>query len=105
MVIKRAKFAVGHLVHHSLFDYRAVIIDVDPCFLGTVEWYESVATSRPPKDAPWYHCLVHNGVHRTYVAERNLTHDLSAEPIDNPDVELYFSDFEAGCYILEPNTN
>lgn len=99
MVATLAKFAVGHLVRHKLFDYRGVVFDVDPVFMGTDEWYDEVALSRPPKDAPWYHVLVHNGTHTTYVAERNLASDDSAEPISHPQLEEYFTKFEKGIYL------
>ena len=59
-----AQFSVGDLVHHKLFDYRGVIVDVDPEFQLTEEWYETVARSKPPKDRPWYHVLVHKGSHQ-----------------------------------------
>ncbi len=48
--ITRAQFSIGDLVDHRLFDYRGVIVDVDPNFQSTEEWYEMVAKSRPPKD-------------------------------------------------------
>ena len=41
-------------------------------FLGSEVWYEEVARSRPPKDQPWYHVLVNDAIHQTYVSERNL---------------------------------
>ena len=41
--ICRAKFSVGDLVHHRLFDYRGVVFDVDPTFQSSEEWYETVA--------------------------------------------------------------
>ena len=56
-----AKFAPGDLVEHNLFDYRGVVIDIDPHFLGSPEWYNNVAKSHPPKDRPWYHVLVDGG--------------------------------------------
>jgi len=43
--ITKAKFSVGDVVHHRLFDYRGVIIDVDRNFQSTEEWYEQVARS------------------------------------------------------------
>jgi len=82
--ISNAKFSVGDLIHHRRFDYRGVIADVDPEFQGTEEWYEGVATSRPPKDAPWYHVLVDGAEHTTYVAERNLQIDDEGGPITHP---------------------
>ena len=41
-----AHFSVGDLVHHKLFDYRGVVVDVDPRFMLTDEWYENIAKSR-----------------------------------------------------------
>lgn len=93
-----AAFAPGQLVHHRLFGYRGVVIDVDPVFSGTNEWYEQVARSRPPRDRPWYHVLVHGAEHQTYVAERNLEADASGEAIRHPLVEHYFSAFRDGRY-------
>ena len=97
--IKRSKFSVGELIHHQLFDYRGVIVDVDPTFQSTEEWYETVARSRPPKDEPWYHVLVHGATHTTYVAEKNLERDESAEPITHPMLGQFFSRFENGRYV------
>ena len=97
--ITRAQFAIGDLVDHRLFEYRGVIVDVDPDFQSTDEWYELVAKSRPPKDKPWYHVLVHESMQSTYVAERNLKLDESATPIKHPMIEHFFSRFENGRYI------
>ena len=99
--IQTAKFSVGDLVAHRLFGYRGVIVDVDPRFSGTDEWYETVARSRPPKDKPWYHVLVHEAEHATYVAERNLERDVSASPIRHPMVTHFFVRFENGRYIRD----
>jgi len=96
--ITKVKFSIGELIHHRLFDYRGVIVDVDRTFQGTDEWYETVARSRPPKDKPWYHVLVHGSDHSTYVAERNLKHDDILEPINHPMVGHFFSKFEDGKY-------
>ena len=103
--IFRAKFNVGTLVHHRLFNYRGVIVDLDPNFQATEEWYQLVAKSRPPKDKPWYHVLVHDSGHSTYVAERNLELDDGAEPINHPMLEQFFSRFENGRYISVDRAN
>ncbi len=99
MTTTHARFTVGQLVHHKKFDYRGVIVDVDPVFAGTDEWYEQVARSRPPKDRPWYHVLVHGAGQETYVAERHLEPDGSGEPVDHPYVPHYFSEFRDGAYV------
>ena len=105
MTIKQAQYAVGDLIHHRLFDYRGVIFDVDSVFSLTDEWYEQVAKSRPPKDQPWYHVLVHGATHTTYVAEQNLEADLSGGPIKNPMIAHYFAAFENGRYVMQAATN
>ena len=88
----RAKFSIGELVHHRLFDYRGVVIDVDPIFSASEQWYEQVARSRPPKDRPWYHVLVDGETHSTYVAEEFLMAvDEDEEGVDNPLVKDLFS--------------
>ncbi len=103
--ITRAQFAVGELVLHRLFNYRGVIVDVDPGFQGTEEWYREVAKSRPPKDKPWYHVLVHESIHATYVAERNLERDENPHLIKHPMVGQFFTRFENGRYFSENQAN
>lgn len=103
--ITRTKFSVGELVHHRLFDYRGVIVDIDRDFQGTEEWYQTVARTRPPKNKPWYHVLVHGATHATYVAERNLEPDDSSEPVDHPMVEHFFDKFEDGVYFRKETLN
>jgi len=100
-----AKFSVGQLVRHRLFHYRGVIFDVDPTFQGTEEWYHSMARSRPPKDHPWYHVLVHKAAHTTYVAERNLEADDSGEGIEHPLLHQVFDGLENGRYISRQVVN
>ena len=58
MIAVKPKFAIGQVVHHRLFDYRGVVVDIDATFSLTEAWYDQVAKSRPPKDAPWYRVLV-----------------------------------------------
>jgi heat shock protein HspQ len=100
-----ARFSPGDLIHHRLFDYRGVIVDVDPRMMLSDEWYETVARSRPPKDQPWYRVLVHNSANETYVAERNLELDASDEPVRHPMVDAYFSAFSDGRYISAGRIN
>lgn len=102
---EKAIFSIGDLVHHKLFDYRGVVVDVDPRMMLSDEWYESVARSRPPKDKPWYRILVHNATHETYVAERNLEADGSKEPILHPRVDSFFSKFSDGRYVTAGRMN
>lgn len=94
----RAKFQVGQLVHHKLFDYRGVVVDVDATFQGSEDWYDAMARTRPPKDKPWYHVLVHDADHMTYVTERNLEADTSGQPIHHPVLDEFFDELRDGLY-------
>ena len=93
-----AKFFVGQVIHHRRFDYRGVVYDVDATFQGTDEWYDQVAQSRPPKDQPWYHVLVHEAAHTTYVAEQNLEPSPEPQTIVHPFVVKLFSEFDGKRY-------
>ncbi len=100
-----ARFSIGQLVHHRLFDYRGVITDVDAVFQGSDEWYEQVARTRPPKEAPWYRVLVDGEAYETYVAERNLEPDTNAAVVRHPLVDAYFDDFCDGRYVIRKRVN
>jgi len=103
--VSSARFSIGELVHHKLFDYRGVIVDVDPQFQLNDEWYDQVALSRPPKDQPWYHVLVNDTVNSTYVAERNLEPDPGGEAINHPLISHFFVRLENGRYVKDAMTN
>jgi len=105
ITISKAEFSIGDLVHHKLFDYRGVIVDIDPQFQLTEEWYEMVARSRPPKDRPWYHVLVHEATNSTYVAEQNLEPDPSGEKINHPMITHFFSRLINGRYVNDARNN
>ncbi len=100
-----AQFAVGQLVQHQLFDYRGVVFDVDAEFSGSDAWYQQVARSRPPRDAPWYHVLVSGAEHTTYVAERNLAPSAGALPIEHPLLDQFFDEFRDGRYFLRQGSH
>lgn len=93
------KFSPGQLVHHKRFGYRGVVLSVDDAFEGSDDWYDRVALSRPPKDMPWYHVLVHDSAAETYVAERHLEVDESIAPIEHPLVEVFFDEIQDGRYV------
>lgn len=99
MTVVKPKFAIGQLVHHRLFDYRGVVVDIDATFSLSEAWYDQVAKSRPPKDAPWYRVLVGGAMHETYVAEQNLEEDRVGSPIEHPLLGHFFDSFEDGHYV------
>lgn len=97
----RARFRIGQLVQHKLFDYRGVIVGIDPDFQGSEDWFEMMIFSDPPRDKPWYHVLVDEAIHDTYVSEDNLNPDLSGRPITHPKLKKYFKTFKQGLYQLK----
>jgi heat shock protein HspQ len=103
-----AKFRIGQVVRHRLFEFRGVIFDVDPEFNNTEEWYNSIpAEVRPAKDQPYYHLLAENEEteYVAYVSEQNLLVDDVCEPVRHPDVRNYFGKFDASrnTYALRPS--
>jgi heat shock protein HspQ len=101
----RARFSVGQIVYHRRFGYRGVVFDVDPVFASSDEWYEQVALSRPPKDAPWYHVLPDGMEHTTYVAERNLEPDAGDAPVRHPLLAELFAGRVGGRYTRRRRVN
>ena len=100
-----ARFAIGEVVRHKLFDFRGVIFDVDPFFANSEEWYESIPEAlRPSKDQPFYHLLAENAESNyvAYVSQQNLVSDDSDEPVDHPAIPTMF-DREDGRYRLRPD--
>lgn len=93
-----ARFLVGQIVIHQLFDYRGVIYDYDETYQGSAAWYERMARSRPPRDQPWYRVLVDEAEHETYVAERNLALDPDAAPIKHPRLDELFDGLDNGGF-------
>ena len=100
-----ARFTIGEVVRHKLFDFRGVIFDVDPVFANSEEWYDSIPENlRPPKDQPFYHLLAENSesAYIAYVSQQNLVHDESDEPVDHPAISDMFEQLEGGRYQLRP---
>ena len=99
-----ARFAIGDVVRHRLFDFRGIIFDVDPQFANSEEWYEAIPEAlRPAKEQPYYHLLAENmeTTYIAYVSQQNLVADESDEPVEHPDVAQMF-ERQDGRYRLRP---
>ena len=101
----KAKFRIGQIVHHKLFNYTGVVFDIDPFFQSSDEWYEQVARSRPLKNKPWYHVLVHAAKHTTYVAEQNLNLEEQPKAIQHPLINSFFTKFDGLQYHFKTKPN
>ena len=101
----KARFAIGDVVKHRIFDFRGVIFDVDPEFANSEEWYEAIPEAiRPRKNQPFYHLLAENAetAYVAYVSQQNLMADDSDEPVDHPAIAGMFDQLEDGRYRLRP---
>ena len=84
MKINRAEFNIGQVIYHRHYNFRGVIVDVDPEFDGDDEWYEQHAKNEPSKDQPWYHVLVDDDSVMAYVSQQNICSDQSDMEVNNP---------------------
>ena len=99
----KARFAIGDVVRHKLYDFRGVVFDVDPVFANSEEWWESIPQeARPEREQPYYHLLAENGEssYIAYVSQQNLTEDGESGAVEHPSVDELFDDFEGGKYRL-----
>ena len=111
----KAKFSIGEVVKHRLFDFRGVIYDVDFEFNNSEEWYQSIPKDvRPRKDQPFYHLLAENEeiTYEAYVSEQNLLlddkkkrkHQNKKKPISHPLIkEIFNGQNQDGLYLKSSN--
>lgn len=102
--VSSARFGIGEVVRHRVFDFRGVIFDIDPVFANSEEWYQSIPEDiRPHKDQPFYHLLAENAEssYVAYVSQQNLLPDEDEGPVDHPAIPGMFEAFDGGRYRLK----
>ena len=102
-VNKDPLFNIGDIVKHRIYPFRGVIVDVDPEFSNTEEWYQSIpAEIRPSREQPYYHLMAENTetFYTAYVSQQNLVGDGENGPLEHPDLEEIFSGMDHGKYHL-----
>ena len=103
-VYKDPLFNIGDIVKHRIYPFRGVIVDVDPEFSNTEEWYQSIpAEIRPSREQPYYHLMAENTetFYTAYVSQQNLVGDGENGPLEHPDLEEIFSGMDHGKYHLK----
>jgi heat shock protein HspQ len=96
-------FCIGDVVRHRLYPFRGVIVDVDPEFDNTEEWYDAIPEDvRPEREQPFYYLLAENSetYYSAYVSQQNLLSDTDNGPVNHPDIDDVFDGFEEGRYQL-----
>jgi len=99
----KARFAIGDVVKHKLYDFRGVVFDIDPVFANSEEWYESIPLEmRPHREQPYYHLLAENedSSYVAYVSQQNLVEDADGGPVEHPSLPQLFEDYDGGRYRL-----
>ena len=102
-IYKEPLFNIGDIVKHRVYPFRGVIVDVDPEFSNTEEWYQSIpAEIRPSRQQPYYHLMAENTetFYTAYVSQQNLVGDGENGPLEHPDLEEIFSGMDHGKYHL-----
>ena len=102
--VAHARFGIGDVVRHRIFEFRGVVFDVDPVFANSEEWYQAIPEElRPPKDQPFYHLLAENSEssYTAYVSQQNLLPDEEGGPVDHPAISGIFDSFADGRYPLK----
>ena len=102
-IYKDPLFNIGDIVKHRIYPFRGVIVDVDPEFSNTEEWYQSIpAEIRPSREQPYYHLMAENTetFYTAYVSQQNLVGDGENGPLEHPDLEEIFSGVNHGKYQL-----
>jgi heat shock protein HspQ len=86
------QFSLGQVVYHRDMDYRGVVVDVDPMFLGDGDTATRAVGFDEPLDRPWYHVLGDGKEHVTYVSS-------------HPSLGLFFKSYEGDHYVPRRITN
>ncbi len=106
-MIRSAKYKIGQVVRHRVYDFRGIIFDVDPEFDNTEEWYQSIPEDiRPRKDQPFYHLFAENDQteYIAYVSEQNLLPDERETPLRHPQIPEVFEVDDRGRYRTRANS-
>jgi len=99
----RARFAIGDVVRHRLYDFRGVVFDIDPVFANSEEWYESIPQDqRPQREQPFYHLFAESdeSSYVAYVSQQNLVGDAAGGGVDHPQLDQVFEPFDGARYPL-----
>jgi heat shock protein HspQ len=102
--VAEARFAIGEVVRHRIFDFRGVVFDIDPVFANSEDWYQSIPEGvRPAKDQPFYHLFAENAdsSYIAYVSQQNLLSDVEHGPISHPGINAVFEGWTGNRYELK----
>ena len=88
MNIKNCKFTVTQIVSHRDGSFRGMIVDIDPWFMGSEEWYQNAIHNDAPVEEPWYYVVIDGADYATYAPEKDLVQCTEQGPVVNPIIKL-----------------
>ncbi|KMV73592.1 heat shock protein HspQ [Rosenbergiella epipactidis] len=86
----KCKFGIGQQVRHQLTGALGVIVDMDPAYALQTPTPTSLIIHEGLLVLPWYYVVMEDEggeTVQTYVAESQLTGEISNEHLDNPELD------------------
>ena len=84
MKVQNCKYTVTQIVCHRDGKFRGMIVDIDPWFMGSNEWYQEAVKTNTPVDEPWYYVVIDGADYATHAPERDLKPSEEETPVINP---------------------
>ena len=104
--IAHARFSIGEVVRHRMFDFRGVIFDIDPVFANSEEWYQAIPEDIRPRQGPALLPSARRECGKLATspmsASRICCPTTAGEPVDHPAIAGMFEGFDKGRYRLRP---
>jgi heat shock protein HspQ len=91
-------YSIGQKVQHTQDGWRGVIVDYDLYCTNASDGFDNDET-RPDRNQPWYHILVHGSEQSVYIAHAHVIQDPSKDNIRHPLVPYFFTQAENGAYL------
>ncbi len=91
-------YPIGQKIQHTRDGWRGIIVDYDLYCVNNSESFESDET-RPDRNQPWYHILIHGTEQRVYVAHAQIIQDPTKDTVQHPLVPYFFAQSQDGAYI------
>ncbi len=99
IILVEPNFGIGDIVMHTLYHFRAVVVDVDSHF-DAEAFVHNEETLHMDINQPWYKLLIDDGDGLSYAPESLLCTNISPDPIRHPMLKQYLvANKEQGRYV------
>ncbi|MDG1154263.1 MAG: heat shock protein HspQ [Alphaproteobacteria bacterium] len=108
-MIVESQFAIGDIVVHTKYHFRAVIVNVEYDIKNLKNYNlikESIDFSEDLVDLVWYKLLIDNGEDLIFVPETMIVSDSNVNPVQHPLLNKYLkTNTKNGTYITVDNVH